>query len=80
MRTNLVKEYLVYAENISEMPAETAKILFKSQDKESVREFLLDRSDEDTTVKIYYVNEDGEFVVGSDYDIPSNFLKNIELR
>lgn len=32
-------------------------------------------TDETTSIEIYEVDEDGEFVAGSDYDTPSNFIK-----
>lgn len=85
-----IKEYAVLDVNIDlvtgnnlENPYD-AEIIFESQDKNEIEKYLResgrDLDDDNTTIEDYYVNEDGEFLEGSNYDIPTNFIKNIDKR
>ena len=85
-----IKEYAVLDVNIDlvtgnnlENPYD-AEIIFESQDKNEIEKYLRqsgrDLDDDNTTIEDYYVNEYGEFLEGSNYDIPTNFIKNIDKR
>lgn len=56
--------------------------IFKTSDKsETVKKLTeLGATDETHCIEIFEGDEDGEFISGSDFDEPSNFLKNIEMR
>lgn len=58
------------------------QIIFKTSDKSELLKKLeeLGATDETHCIEIFEGDEAGEFVSGSDYDSPSNFLKNIEMR
>ena len=77
-----IKEYAILNQNIDK--ADGSAVVFESQDKNEIVRHLeetnRDNDDDHTTIEVYYVDEDGDFVEGSDYDIPSNFIKNIERR
>ena len=76
------KEYSIINHPINEAPYHVDDYLFASQDKNEIVKKLKECNctDEDSTVEIYEVDEDGDFVQGSDFDEPSNFIKNIEMR
>jgi ketosteroid isomerase-like protein len=77
-----IKEYAILNANIEK--ATGSEVIFESQNKDEIVRYLedteRDKDDEYTTIEVYYVDEDGDFVEGSDYDTPSNFIKNIERR
>jgi hypothetical protein len=77
-----IKEYAILNANIEK--ATGSEVIFESQNKDEIVRYLedteRDKDDEYTTIEVYYVDKDGDFVEGSDYDIPSNFIKNIERR
>lgn len=76
------KEYAIINHPISEAEDHVEDVLFFSQDKHEIVKKLIDCqcTDEDSTVEIYEVYEDGDFAQGSDFDEPSNFIKNIDMR
>jgi hypothetical protein len=77
-----IKEYAILNANIEK--ATGSEVVFESQNKDEIVRYLeetdTDKDNEHTTIEVYYVDEDGDFVEGSDYDTPSNFIKNIERR
>lgn len=77
-----IKEYAILNANIEK--AMGGEVVFTSKNKNEIADYLKetgrDTDDEWTTIEVYYVDEDGDFVEGSDYDTPSNFIKNIERR
>lgn len=77
-----IKEYAILNANIEK--ATGSEVVFESQNKDEIVRYLedtgRDKDDESTTIEVYYVDEDGDFVEGSDYDTPSNFIKDIERR
>jgi ketosteroid isomerase-like protein len=77
-----IKEYAILNANIEK--AMGGEVVFTSKNKNEIADYLKetgrDTDDEGTTIEDYYVDEDGDFVEGSDYDTPSNFIKNIERR
>lgn len=50
------------------------KIIFTSTDRAEVAAKLENMSDDECSVEEYEENEDGDFVSGTDYDTPSNFI------
>ena len=84
MKANLTKEYSIIKANINEdiETMNNSSIVFKSINKLDVMNHLLsiNANDDDYVVEIYKVDEEGEFIEGSDYDTPSNFIKNITKR
>jgi hypothetical protein len=77
-----IKEYAILNANIEK--AMGGEVVFTSKNKNEIADYLKetgrDTDDEGTTIEDYYVDEEDDFVEGSDYDIPSNFIKNIERR
>ena len=75
-----IKEYAVLNANIN--MADGSEVMFESKDKNEIVDYLknINADDETKTVEIYYVDENDDFVEGIDYDLPSNFIKNIEAR
>ena len=84
----MIKEYGVIPEEINQfskrLQDDTEEYhnfeydtMFRTQDKEELMEYIgthrLD--DSNCTIECYTVDEDGEFIEGSDYDTPSNFKK-----
>lgn len=56
--------------------------IFQSRDKNAVADFLRENNadDESFCIEIFYTDDEGDFIEGSDYDTPSNFIKNLALR
>ena len=77
-----IKEYAILNGNIDEVDG--SEIVFESKDKQAIVDYLKmtdrDVDDDGTTIESYYVDEDDDFLEGSDYDIPTNFIKNIDKR
>ena len=77
-----IKEYAILNGNIDEV--DSSEIVFESKDKQAIVDYLKmtdrDVDDDGTTIESYYVDEDDDFIEGSDYDIPTNFIKNIDKR
>jgi hypothetical protein len=77
---SIKKEYAIISHNIEDAPLNTEDTLFESQDPEEIVKKLneLEEGSEDMTeysIEEYTVDEDGDFVEGSDFDTISNFRK-----
>ena len=76
-------EYSIINMNLDTLNEELKKTdiyydtIFKARTMYEIAHWLEDHNATDDlySIEIYNVDEDGEFLVGSDYDTPSNFLK-----
>lgn len=77
---SIKKEYAIISHNIEDAPLNTEDTFFESQDPEEIIRKLndLEEGGEDMnnySIEEYTVDEDGDFVDGSDFDTVSNFRK-----
>ena len=70
-------EYAIINHDIDNAMMHNEDVLFTAQEPSEIISKLRDCgcTDDNSTVEIYYVDEDGDFLEGSDYDTPSNFIK-----
>lgn len=72
-----ITEYAIINAPIEIATENNHDVRFESQDLDEILFQLTEMGgdDSDTSIEIYAVDEDGEFVDGSDFDTVSNFLK-----
>lgn len=69
------KEYAILKGKIKDVLDGDYDVVFKNQYPEYILSELIMLDDDDYTVEEYTVDDDGEFVEGSDYDTVENFKK-----
>lgn len=73
-----ITEYAIINAPLTTAPENNQKVRFCSQDLDEILYQLTECGgidDSNTSIEIYTVDENGEFVEGSDFDSMSNFLK-----
>lgn len=69
------KEYAILRGKIKDVLDGDYEVVFKNQYPEYILSELIMLDDDDYTVEEYTVDDDGEFLEGSDYDTVDNFKK-----
>lgn len=69
------KEYAILRGKIKDILDGDYEVVFKNQYPEYILAELVMLDDDDYTVEEYTVDDDGEFLEGSDYDTVENFKK-----
>lgn len=76
MSADKIREYAIVGLPLKDVPAETYNVLFKTRNFNALYQEVAEHKYDDTTscIEYYFIDGEGHFLEGSDYDSISHFL------